>query len=261
MSTNDMTELNYQPAAVEALTAAARDQEDFSGWLALVLATVAANLGSAAALTAGRVGSWEAAHVRDLLTGTVGYDDEFLVQYRTAPVEVVESPEATFWDFDADRYEESADFVEQAILDEVPEPCDGETFAAAMDRAAQAVDAVLELKQDDLAAYREAFEAQVRAAAEWRSNDGRQTGVPHSIPVTVRFVDWDKLEDRWGDGRGDAVAYALWGHARINTPLPATGKTPAEEPQSDSSQLIWPHLRIPSLSHIGPPSTDDGRSS
>jgi hypothetical protein len=49
--------------AVRTLTAAARSEHDFAGWLANVLARVAANLGSTDALTAGRPGSWEAALV------------------------------------------------------------------------------------------------------------------------------------------------------------------------------------------------------
>ena len=61
-------------------------EHDFAGWLAAVLADVAARMGSSAALTAGRPGSWEAALVRELLAGTVGYADEYLPDpERTAP--------------------------------------------------------------------------------------------------------------------------------------------------------------------------------
>jgi hypothetical protein len=62
--------------AVAALTAAAKTEHDFPGWLADVLAVVSAKLGSTAALTAGRPGSWEAALVRQLVEGTVGEDLE-----------------------------------------------------------------------------------------------------------------------------------------------------------------------------------------
>jgi hypothetical protein len=72
----------YTRAAVKALTRAHRAEHDFAGWLAAVLATVAAGLGSTDALLAGRPGSWEAGHVRDLLAGTVGWDDEHLDSYR-----------------------------------------------------------------------------------------------------------------------------------------------------------------------------------
>jgi fructose-1-phosphate kinase PfkB-like protein len=68
--------------AQAAILAAVREQHDFGGWLAGVLATVAANLGSTEALTAGRPGSWEAQHVRALVNGTVGWGDEFLADYK-----------------------------------------------------------------------------------------------------------------------------------------------------------------------------------
>lgn len=65
-------------AAVDALTAAVSAEHDFPGWLAAVLAQVAARKGSSDALTAGRPGSWEASLVDQLVKGTVGYDDESL---------------------------------------------------------------------------------------------------------------------------------------------------------------------------------------
>jgi hypothetical protein len=69
-------------AAIELLTAAARAEHDFAGWLADVLTYVAADLGSSHALVAGRPGSWEAADVLHLVQGTVGPDDEGLARYR-----------------------------------------------------------------------------------------------------------------------------------------------------------------------------------
>jgi hypothetical protein len=72
----------YTTAAIMAIAQAAAAEHDFAGWLASVLATVAAGVGGSDALLAGRPGSWEAAHVRDLLHGTVGHDDEYLQQYR-----------------------------------------------------------------------------------------------------------------------------------------------------------------------------------
>jgi hypothetical protein len=47
-----------------------------------VLAAVAADLGATHALVAGRPGSWEAEHVRGLVNGTVGWDDEYLEHYK-----------------------------------------------------------------------------------------------------------------------------------------------------------------------------------
>jgi len=74
-------EPTYTAAAVDAIAAAVDNERDFGGWLARVLATVAAGKGSSGALTAGRPGSWEASHVDYLVKGTVGWDDAYLSQY------------------------------------------------------------------------------------------------------------------------------------------------------------------------------------
>jgi hypothetical protein len=73
-------------ATVDALTAAAEHEHDFAGWLADTLARTAARLGSSAALTAGRPGSWEASLVDQLVKGTVGHDDEYLPDADAEPV-------------------------------------------------------------------------------------------------------------------------------------------------------------------------------
>jgi hypothetical protein len=72
----------YTRAAVDALTRAVDNEHDFAGWLADVLARVAARKGSTDALTVGRPGSWEASLVDQLVKGTVGHDDEHLPDYR-----------------------------------------------------------------------------------------------------------------------------------------------------------------------------------
>ena len=52
-------EASYTHRAATAVIEAARSEHDFGGWLAEVLATAAAELGSTAALTACRPGSWK----------------------------------------------------------------------------------------------------------------------------------------------------------------------------------------------------------
>lgn len=69
-------------AAIAALTTAVQHEHDFPGWLADVLAAVAARHGSSYSLVAGRPGSWEAGLVTHLVRGTVGWDDELLDSYR-----------------------------------------------------------------------------------------------------------------------------------------------------------------------------------
>jgi hypothetical protein len=78
-------EQTYNDRAVTAILDAIREEHDFGGWLAGVLATAAAELGSAAALTAGRPGSWEADLVQQLVRGTVGWDDDYLANYAKEP--------------------------------------------------------------------------------------------------------------------------------------------------------------------------------
>jgi hypothetical protein len=76
---------DYTQQAATAVLAAARSEHDFPGWLAIVLAQAASELGSSDAITAGRPDSWEAAVVQQLVKGTLGYDDEFLTDYKGLP--------------------------------------------------------------------------------------------------------------------------------------------------------------------------------
>jgi hypothetical protein len=68
-----------------AILAVVRTEHDFAGWLANVLARVAADLGSSDALTANRPGSWEAELVQRLVKGTTGWEDEFLADFKASP--------------------------------------------------------------------------------------------------------------------------------------------------------------------------------
>ena len=78
-------EYSYTDRATSAIVDAVREEHDFSGWLAQILATAAAALGSTAALTAGGPGSWEANLVQQLVRGTVGWDDDYLAGYAKEP--------------------------------------------------------------------------------------------------------------------------------------------------------------------------------
>ncbi len=75
----------YTDRAATAILDAVRSEHDFGGWLAQVLATAAAELGSTAALTSSRPGSWEADLVQQLVRGTVGRDDDYLHVYVKEP--------------------------------------------------------------------------------------------------------------------------------------------------------------------------------
>ena len=65
-----------------------REPADFAEFVAQALVAAAANVGGVETVLAGRAGSWEADAVRQLLHGTAGYDDAFLVGYRTEPLVV-----------------------------------------------------------------------------------------------------------------------------------------------------------------------------
>lgn len=73
---------SYTSRALDAITEAVIAEPDFPSWLAGVLARAAASRGSSYALIAGRPGSWEARLVKNLVCGTVGWDDESLSSYR-----------------------------------------------------------------------------------------------------------------------------------------------------------------------------------
>lgn len=85
----------YTADATRAILAAARHEHSFAEWLAHVLAQVAGQLGGVGPLLAGRPGSWEAGHVRALVFGTVGADEEDL----PAPMEGItdEQARSVFW--------------------------------------------------------------------------------------------------------------------------------------------------------------------
>lgn len=73
---------SYSHTAHTAVLAAAQAEHHLAGWLAALLAGVAADLGSTDPLTAGRPGSWEAELVTRLTKGTVGRDDDLLAEIK-----------------------------------------------------------------------------------------------------------------------------------------------------------------------------------
>lgn len=61
---------------------------DWAEFVTLALAGAAANAGGIENVLAGRPGSWEADHVRQLLISTFGHDEQQLPEHRTEPVVV-----------------------------------------------------------------------------------------------------------------------------------------------------------------------------
>ena len=76
---------SYTSRTLKALGEAVEAERDFPGWLAGVLARVAASQGSSYALIRGREGSWEASLVTQLVCGLTGWDDAYLADYAATP--------------------------------------------------------------------------------------------------------------------------------------------------------------------------------
>lgn len=75
-------EQDYTAKAVAAIKLAVEHEHSFPEWLAHTLARAVADHPSGTyALIAGRPGSWEAALVEQLMTGTVGAGDEHLTDH------------------------------------------------------------------------------------------------------------------------------------------------------------------------------------
>lgn len=113
--------------AVTALTAAAGEGRDFGEVACHVMTTVAANVGGIEELLARRPGSWEAAHVREMIASTAGTDHADLMRWRTKPVRLALDVDELFSSLDLDRlYEddldvsgEDEDAADEALFDAV----------------------------------------------------------------------------------------------------------------------------------------------
>lgn len=201
--------------AIAALTAAARgtkirgegtpheqvDQADFAEVAAIVLTSVAANLGGVESLLAGRSGSWEADLVRNLVQGTA-LDD--LERYRTEPLRITVFPEGDFYDLGLmDLYDHDLDLAYER---EANEEQTGEEVAA----ASALVAAIERLWGQDQASYRSAYLETVRAEL-------RERGITAEVQPRESANEpgeWNPLVDE------------LHEHALKTTPLPMTGKAP-----------------------------------
>ena len=185
--------------AIDVLTEAARhrrtygagdhvhyEQADFAEFVTLALAGAAANVGGIEALLAGRPASWEADGVRTLLTSTVGWDEEYLLEHRTEPLTVAvhvddllhELGYAQLYDEAHDELDHRHDAIGIPTVTGIPgtpqfetalarlEPATAEQQAAS-DAVEQVRERLDEQRARDWAAYGQAFEQNVlRAAAE-----------------------------------------------------------------------------------------------
>lgn len=204
---------------VAALTEAARADVDVADFLAHVASAVAANVGGIEQLLAGRSGSWEADLVRQLVAGTVGWDEQYLHEYRTEPVVVRVHVEDILTDLGvAGLFEQAQDELDRRdnavwarhAMTNDPD-ANAEAEFAAIDRIRDQLNA---LQDTEWAAYGQAFADQVRNAAS-------ELFPGLTVPVEVVVAtDWQPDSD---SGSGDGPEWRLYETARQRTPLPGSG--------------------------------------
>ena len=142
---------------------------------------------------AARPGSWEADLVERLVRGTVGWDDESLMTYRSTPIQIVVNPDEEFTDLGIEgMYGASLEHIVDAVTGgrwTSPAPAINltEEEAEQIDAADDLVEA---LRQRDTIHYEERFTAAVQAELQRlrASNPDRipdHLGLPSSSLATA----------------------------------------------------------------------------
>lgn len=218
--------------AVSVLTAAARTSPDFAEFVTHALAGAAANLGGIEELLAGRPGSWEAHQLRELLTATVGHDEQYLHGHRTEPLVIRVHVDDVLHEIGyADLYYLDADIElnrrEDAIYAAAPAVLTGEAQTAldALEQLRERLDAQ---RLTEWTAYGTAFAENVRTVAA--------EALP-GLAVPVEVV----VEQEWRNDPGSgadctSLEFRIWERARDLTPLPGSGIALAEHPPGDIAQ-------------------------
>jgi hypothetical protein len=238
--------------AVKALTAAARlswtlhgpdgsvrtGPCDWAEFVALALAGATANVGSVEAVLAGRPGSWEADVLRGLLTGTVGYDEQQLLEHRTEPVVVTIIVDDIMLDLEIwQAYDEASTALQRRYDDlrlpsrtgspgAVPEdllPATPEQERH-LEGIAALEEQLEEQRQQDWAAYGAALKTYIEAQVP--QVEGLR--VPVLVSVDLEAVVAYGASGTRGSGWGDPLADSLLRAAVDATRLPGNGQTPLE---------------------------------
>jgi hypothetical protein len=193
---------------------------DWAEFVALALAGAAANAGGIENVLAGRPGSWEADHVRQLLVSTVGHDEQQLPDHRTEPVVVDVFVDEIMVDlgmwkaYDNAQQELTrryADLASATLAEQAQEP---RALAVAQE---QQLDQLADLEErleaqrlQDWAEYGQALKTGIEAAA------GRRPGL--RVPVVVN-LDVETFRADGGDP-GSGLEGQLLQEAIMSTPLP-----------------------------------------
>jgi hypothetical protein len=228
-----------------------RSQADFAEFVTRAVAGAAANIGSVELALAGRPGSWEADKVRDMLHATVGYDEQYLLEYRTEPVVVRVHVDDILNDLGVWDLYDAAHAELDHRLDAVGNPEVGgiagtpevEDSIASLEQATPeqeaACEAIYELRDRlelqqlrEWAEYGAAFKANVLQAANELLPGLR---VPVEAIVELEWQDDLGLSDaelEWG-----GPAARLWEAARLATPLPGAGIALRDDPVAAHSTV------------------------
>lgn len=238
-------------ATVATLTAAVQLDHpqhgpvDFSDFLASALGAVAANVGSAYRITAGRPGSWESDALGQLVAGTVGYDADpvVLAPRRTLPVivplNVAQLVTEAYQDAPTAQRETMLPHVDDAAQvlysageewsAQHPGPTEGapaeewDAYNAAVDAQAAQEEAAEELLR---ARYAATFQAYAEAFTAAVLDTARAIGLTVAVEVKAETNPeatwWDPTDtiNPADDERGDALAWHLWEAAHDRVPLP-----------------------------------------
>jgi hypothetical protein len=211
---------------------------DWAEFVTLALAGAAANVGGIDDALAGRPGSWEADQVRNLLTSTVGEDEQQLLDHRTEAVVVDVFVDEIMADL---RMWKTYDDAQQELTRRYADSTSATTTEAETPTSTveqeRRLDELTELEERletqrlrDWTEYGQALKTQIEAAA------GRRQLL--RVPVVVH-VDVETF--RADAGRCGALQNHLVQEAIMNTPLPGTtqplGMSPNELPPSPLSRL------------------------
>lgn len=197
-------------------------RSDWGEFVTLALAGAAANAGGIEEVLAGRPGSWEADHVRQLLISTVGDDEQQLLDHRTEPVVVDVFVDEIMVDLGMWRVYDDA---QQELARRYADP--PSASLTEQGREPRALTVALEQQLDQLAELEERLEAQrLRDWAEYGA--ALKTGIEAAarrrqglrVPVVVN-VDLETFRVDGGD-RISGLDGQLLEEAIKCTPLPGT---------------------------------------
>lgn len=193
---------------------------DWAEFVTLALAGAAANAGGIENVLAGRSGSWEADHVRQLLISTVGGDEQQLREHRTEPVVVEVFVDEIMVDlgmwkaYDNAQQELTRRYADLASATTAEQAHEPRALALAQE---QQLDELADLEErleaqrlQDWAEYGQALKTGIEAAARWRP--GLRVPVVVNLDVETFRAD--------GDDRSSGLEGQLLQEAIMSTPLP-----------------------------------------